>query len=351
MLVAFMFSKKRKILISFGLFLLILTIYAISKNFFHVVDAPDVKVVETYTIIKRPIESSVELIGAIKAQRYAVITAAADGVLQIHQELEANSANHKFSKGAMIASIANSNIRNSYDIAKDAEDVASSQFDRSAKLFKSGVVSQRELEEKKSRLFEAQKNLTDAQIAFDKTNIMAPFDGIVGVFKLRSGAHIKIGDVVLSFYDPTNLVVELNLPTSLVKELNESSKAVIFDKTYPLNQNIKKIVDSETGMCPVQVQLNCHNCFVGEAIDVKIIVAAKADSIVVPFDAVLTENAQHFVYVIAENKVLKREVQLGIRQKEMVEITSGLNYGEEVVSIAPNRLRDGIQVQKYNKES
>jgi len=69
-------------------------------------------------------------------------------------------------------------------------------------------------------------------------------------------------------------------------------------------------------------------------------------ALVVPEEALVPEQARQFVYVVAGDKVAKREVTLGRREPGFVQITNGLARGDAVVVEGTLKLRDGAQVRE-----
>jgi membrane fusion protein (multidrug efflux system) len=332
-------KTKKKALIALGIFISIVATYIIYRNLNTKAPAQHFKIVEVEKVALADISQTIDLMGTIQSLHYANLTAKSKGVLQIFVGQDEN-----IEKGTIIAKIENKDIENNYDILKESELVAMTQFDRTNNLFKSGIASQHDLEEKKNRLLDARKRLSDAKIDLEDQIIYAPFNGVIGIFKFRDGSSIKSGDVVLNFYDPVNLIVEFDIPLSVANQINQDSRVIIKDQTYNLS-HIQKIIDEETRMCPAYVKISCDDCFIGSVVDVKIIVNQKKSVMVIDFDAVFFKSGNPFVFVVKDNKAIMKAVELGIREKQKVEISSGLEEGEEIIAIGHNRISDGMSVK------
>jgi len=81
----------------------------------------------------------------------------------------------------------------------------------------------------------------------------------------------------------------------------------------------------------------------GMSVEANIITREKADALLVPADAV----QGNMVYVVNDDRVHKREVEVGIRGTRNVEILSGIDAGTRVVSPIPasHELTDGERVR------
>ncbi len=83
----------------------------------------------------------------------------------------------------------------------------------------------------------------------------------------------------------------------------------------------------------------------GFSVKTRIISESSLNTIVVPFDAIQTENeGARFVYVVKDGIVAKREVQVGVESDFTIEVVSNLTEGEEVIVNPPDNLADGDKV-------
>lgn len=83
----------------------------------------------------------------------------------------------------------------------------------------------------------------------------------------------------------------------------------------------------------------------GFTVKTRIISDSSENTIVVPFDAIQTENeGTRYVYVVKDGIVEKREVQIGVESDFSIEVVSNLTEGEEVIVNPPANLADGDRV-------
>ena len=80
-------------------------------------------------------------------------------------------------------------------------------------------------------------------------------------------------------------------------------------------------------------------------LSVALAVATRDNAIVVPEDALVAEGTRQFVYVVADGRVLRREVQLGLRMQSEVEIRDGVKQGDQLVVRGQQRIRHNIPVR------
>lgn len=337
-------SIKYKIIIfAFTILLAFLSYKLLLSSY---VQAPqDIKVVEVEKITLKDISQSVQLIGTIRSKNSSLLTAQSEGTFKIIA-----LAGKKLLKGEIIAKIDNQEVEQSYNLNLDAKTIAEEQYERAKALLKTKTYSKNEFEELKNKWIIAQKNLADAKIALNKLTFFAPFNGILGNYKVKEGQQLKAGDQIASFVDPDALTVDFDIPISILPNIHDGQNLSILEKDYKLKY-VQKMLDDDKHMSPASVDIDCTNCIIGANVTVNLNVIDKKQVIVIPFDAVFLKNGKTFVYTIENNQTNLKPVTLGIRNQELVEVITGLNVGEEVVTHGTSRLWPGLEVKIHEEHA
>lgn len=303
----------------------------------------NIKVVEIVNVVAKDIQQTIRLIGTIQYKYSTTLKAKTIGTIDFILP-----AGQKVQKETLIAKIANADIEQNYHLSSLSEKIANTQYERAKLLLKFGNLSHQAVEEKKNIWIEAQKVLANVKIELDKTKFFAPFDGMIGIPKIRVGSQVQVGDKIVNFYNPLNVIVEFNIPDSIINLLQDSPLALINDQAYPLSQ-FQKIIDEENGMCPAFVEILCENCIIGKTIDIDLILQQHKDVIVIPFEAVLLRNGRTFVYIVQNEKAILTPIELGIQEKEEVEVISGLQQGDNLIVQRPIQIYPDMPVKIYNR--
>jgi RND family efflux transporter MFP subunit len=77
---------------------------------------------------------------------------------------------------------------------------------------------------------------------------------------------------------------------------------------------------------------------------VRIIYDTHEETLLVPKNAVVTEDSESSVFVVKEDTVSKRIVEIGYNNATHIEILSGLNVGDTIVTTGLSSLKDGSKV-------
>ncbi len=301
------------------------------------------KIVETEIITPRPVTQTITLIGTIRAKHTTVLTAKETGVLDI---LQTSGQNVK--KGDLIAQITNADIEKRYQLSKATEEIAQQQYERIKNLKKAGYFSPREIDEKKQSLIDAQKELARTRVEFDKLRFYAPFDGIIGAFKIREGAQANAGESIVTVYDPDSITIEVDIPCTNLPDIKVRQPVYVFNQLYQLN-HYQKMIDDETHMCPADIDIQCPQCLIGSSIKVELVIKEKKQSFAVPSQALFLRNGKPHLYKIVDKKVELTPVKTDVQQRNRIEIISGVKAGDQIIIKGTERVYPGMEVTVNQK--
>lgn len=297
------------------------------------------KVVEVEQVMPTTLRQTARFLGTIRSKHATPFIAKETGILDIRVP-----AGHTAKQGEIIATIESNEYRRSVELSKSTAKIAKDQYERALALYHKGNASSRTLEDKKAGWMAAEKNLATSQIELDRAQFQAPFDGIVGVYKVREGTQVQVGDPVVLFYDPLRLMVEFEIPDTLMPHIQDGQRVDIAGKPYALT-HVQRMLDEDTHMCPAYVDLSCSQCLIGSVVDVDLTVQEKPHVLTVPVEAVFLKSGKSYVYTVQNGKAILTPVETGMTEKDRVEILSGLKSGDIIVAIQPGRLFDGAPVQ------
>ena len=333
-------SRTVKLLI--GVFCLLGAVIAYKLFFVKIPPQPEeIKVVEVAEVQPKDIKETVHLIGTVEPKHSTVFFAKSKGAWDpLLKEGEF------VKKGTLIGQIESSDVEKKYLLSKHAEKIARDQFERASILNKSGYLTKQGFEDKKNAWILAQKESSTTKIDLEKARFYAPFDGVLGVFKARAGMYVDEGDVLVTFYDPSELIVKFEIPSSVVRFIKEGQPLEIEGKKYKLS-HVQKIVDEETHMCPAYVDIQAEDYVIGSAIGVTLTVREKKGVLVVPFESIFIQNGETAIYRVEGENAILSNVEMGFREKDHVEILSGLNQGDQLILRGQQRLYPGASVKIY----
>jgi RND family efflux transporter MFP subunit len=225
--------------------------------------------------------------------------------------------------------------------------------------------SQSNLEVTQSQLESARAKKEHDQVLFDYAKITAPFAGVVTQRYANQGTLMQAGTnsstqamplVRLSQDDRFRLVIPV--PESYVHSIHEGDPVSVLvpslNRTFPGKvARFSVDVQSDTRTMHTEVDvLNPNRILLpGLYAEATITLEKKANTLVIPIQAV-SQGDQNTVYVVnPSNKIEVRNVKLGIQTADDAEVLSGLKEGETIVVSDRAGLKAGQEVQPKVVES
>lgn len=193
-------------------------------------------------------------------------------------------------------------------------------------------------------LQEAQASLAQAVASRNKAMIIAPVEGVVGKIDGKVGQYVTYQDNVAKLVSP-HFEIKVDIPeTDIIKIALNNTATVKFD-AYGDEVNFTGVVSEiEKGETVIQ-DVIYYNVTVslddisekeilnGMTADVIFYTAQKDNTLYVPLRTVRTrDNGNKYVRVLENNQVKEVDVSTGLRGDDgLIEITSGLNEGQEII--------------------
>lgn len=321
--------------------------------------------------------------GGISANGYVVARTKASVSAKVPGRLAFLGASEgsQVRRGQIIARIENDDYRAAAAAARASVGQTEAQLvqgtrdlDRARKLRQQGVISDAEVENAQTRVdvLKAQLEADKARAAvaaasLENTNVRAPFDGTV----LRKDA--EVGEIVapssagggltrtaiVTMADLATLEVEVDVNEAYIAQVRNGQDARVTLDAYSDTSfagNVRQVVptaDRQKATVLVKVAILDRDPRILPEMAAKVVFTPEHETpaavtprrVSVPAAAVVGEGPSAKVWVIENQKVSARTVEVGRTTGDRVEIRSGLTGGERVVITPPPGLKDGLKVK------
>ncbi|MFN2375654.1 MAG: efflux RND transporter periplasmic adaptor subunit [Candidatus Binatia bacterium] len=319
--------------------------------------------VDMATVETRDIDVTLEAVGTAYASGQVDIRPQVSGTLLAAPFVEGQDAE----EGQVLARIDDGKARASLALAHAQLDsarakvaVATERLGRFRRLAAEELVSREEYatleSEQKAAAAAVRENEAEVRLAernLEDFTLKAPITGRMGIRYVDVGNFIEAGTVLATLVATDPLEVLITVPSTAVRGLEVGQEAGIRDtdpsRTLLGQGRIRVIdprVDTDTRMVSVKVLVPNpdEKIKAGQFVAVSLVRESRPGAIVVPEDAVLPQAGKAFVFVVKDGLAARREIVLGERLPEMVEVTSGLSAGETIVTRGQHRLSEGVKV-------
>jgi len=254
-------------------------------------------------------------------------------------------------KGDLLVKLNDADLTATRARAQYRKELAVLRERRIAQLLKQGVARQEEYDTALNELNvqDAEIALTEAQIA--KTEIRAPFDGVVGLRYVSEGSFVNAATRIATLQRLDRLKVDFSIPEKYAMRLKVGSPiafAVAGGERKSQGQvyAIDPRIDAATRT--VLIRALCPNpearLLPGAFANVEITLTQLSDALLVPAVAVVPGLHEKNVFIIQDGKAQPRAVQTGTRTQSTVHILSGLAAGDLVITSGLQQLRPGQAV-------
>jgi membrane fusion protein (multidrug efflux system) len=231
-------------------------------------------------------------------------------------------------------------------------DLYNSKEFRQKSLLDKDAIS-RETYDESSTLVEVTKadiELIKAQIR--ETELRAPFDGMVGLRQVSEGAYATPSTIVAKLTKVSPLKLELSIPEAYINMVRVGT-ALTFNidgDTQGYRAEVyatESEIDVLTHLFTIRAYYPNTNGRIipGRFASITLQLNYEKNGISVPAESLTPDLGEHVVYKVVNGKAKKVAVEPGVRTESYVQILSGLNVGDTVITTGIMQLRDGIDLQ------
>jgi HlyD family secretion protein len=218
--------------------------------------------------------------------------------------------------------------------------------------------SKPEVEHVEAQRSDAQAAYEAAQDILQKSNIVAPFDGVVYVLPVKQGAYVQAGDLLLQLADLSQVLVRAYVDEPDIGRLTRGQKTEVTWDAMPgriwngvvemLPSTIKLHGTRNVGETAVILDNRDFRLLPNTNVSVTIIIAQHDGVLTIPREALRQDDSKPYVYQIVNDKLHRRAVAVAASNLTRVEVSDGLNDKDVVAlnSMSTLRpLRDGSPVK------
>lgn len=316
------------------------------------------------TVSSNALASGPVVTGSIQPERKADLRAEVSAI--VLQVLKENGEAVK--KGDLLVRLDATSLRDSVNSAEEAVRASTQSLEQAVRMLErqktlraSGMTSAQALEDAEIRRNNAQSDLAAAKARavsarqqLQRTEVRAPFDGIVSERKASNGDTAQIGKELIKVIDPTSMRFEGSVPADKVGVVKVGQPVQFSINGYPGQSFAGKIRRVDPSANPVTRQVEVLVDFTDKVPRVAglfaegRIEAESTAALMVPDMAVVRQGDSTFAWKVKDNKALaKTTLNLGARDARTGnwQVLAGLAEGDKVMRAPSSAFRDGQPVQ------
>ena len=301
--------------------------------------------VEAAKVTAAPLSEQVTAIGTLLSNEAVTVSSEIPGRLkEIHFQ-----EGQPVEQGAPLFTLDDSVYRAQLDDAEAKLKLAEQTNKRTSTLFTNKYATAQSADEAVSNLAVSTAATELARVQLEKTRIVAPFSGIVGLRHVSVGEYITAGQALVNleaidpvkadFRVPEKFLPAIRVGQTIRIKVDAFPDASFEGKVYAIDPKLD--VSGRSLLVRALVPNKDQRLRPGLFARVTVLLQLKEDALTVPEQAIVPQGDSQFVYKIVDGKVKLTKVVTGTRREGRVEIVDGLSVGDEVVTAGQLKIRDG----------
>ncbi len=256
-------------------------------------------------------------------------------------------------KGQLLAKIDVDTLKTALDRAEANYKMAEDQAQRRKKLIGKGVIGQEEYDKIETARVVADNNLREAKVMYQKGFVRSPINGRVNKLYVDQGEFADQGKPVAEIVNTEKIRVNVNVPELDVRYIKVGDPSRITLDAYPGEEwygavdfvafkadpatktfHARVVVDNADGR--IRPGMIARAAFLKQTIE---------NAVAAPLGALVDKGGERLVFVEKDGIAQARTVELGVVELDRIQITKGLEAGENLIVMGQNDIEDGIKVQ------
>ncbi|WP_227018965.1 efflux RND transporter periplasmic adaptor subunit [Sinanaerobacter chloroacetimidivorans] len=331
-------SKKKKIVLIVIILIIAFAVFRIvsGKMDDTGVTASDVINIKVATAELTTLESTSPLTGRLEpVEEVSLIPKIAGEVTKVYVSL-----GDKVSNGTVLFELDKTQVATTYNQAKVSYDDARVALERMTTLYNEGAISLQQYEQAKTQFSIAKEVYTAASDGINNYVVTSPIDGYVTSINVSEGTIASQAVAAVTIANIDKLEIETSVSENMINKVNLGDKVNVLVSSVsdtPLSGTITALSPAPaTGSLtyPMKVTLDSVSKDVKPGMFAEVIITSeKTENVLaIPSNAVLIKSGKTVVATIdKENKVVMKEVVVGVDNGDLAEIKSGIAAGETIV--------------------
>jgi membrane fusion protein (multidrug efflux system) len=305
--------------------------------------------VEIVAVRAESVDDALALTGQLEADESVMIRSETSGVVSSVEFHEGDEV----AAGALLFRLRDPEQRARLREAEAQIVLTEQAWRRAETLSKSGVLSAADLDLARANRDAARARLDLARIEFERTQIRAPFAGMLGPRLVSPGDRITDQTELVQIDAVARLKVTFTVPEPAVPMVRVGQTATVRVAPFPDERVPARVFFVAPALDPASRRLTlkaeidnaARKLRPGMFASIQLATARRPDALVIPESAVVWDTQGPFVWRVDDDHTAARaSVQLGVRHDGLVEVTQGLSAGDRIVSAGTNKVIPGRAV-------
>jgi membrane fusion protein (multidrug efflux system) len=300
-----------------------------------------------------PLSANIEVPGTILANESTEIQPEVSGRI-----VELNIKEGAFvQQGTLLAKLYDGDLQAQLKKLEVQLKIADQTEKRQAELLKIQGISQQEYDLSLLQVSNLNADIDIIKENIRKTEIRAPFSGKLGLKNISPGAFVTPSTIVTTISQVSQLKIQFNVPEKYGSELRIGQKI-----NFTIDGSLKNFtagiiatevkMDENTRSLAIRAMVNNPDPVLipGAFAKVEIVLGQNEKAIMIPTIVVQPQGRSKLVYIYRNGKSMPSEITTGVRDSSNIQVLTGVNAGDTVITTGLLFLRPGgeVKIKKIN---
>jgi membrane fusion protein, multidrug efflux system len=255
-------------------------------------------------------------------------------------------------KGALLVKLFDEDLQAQLKKLNVQLEIARKTEERLKDLLEIQGISQQEYDLSELQVRNLQADIESTQIAISKTEIRAPYRGLLGLRYISLGAFLSPNEVVTTLRKIDDLKLEFAVPEKYAKDIKRGSR-IRFRVDGGVQQHTATVLATESGVdeatrtLRVRALVNSKNNELVPGIFARVSLQLGGDdnALMIPTQSVIPQARNKQVILFKKDSAYFTIVETGIRDSSFVQITKGIKPGDTVVTTGLMAIRPNSKIR------
>jgi membrane fusion protein, multidrug efflux system len=242
-------------------------------------------------------------------------------------------------KGALLAKLYDGDLQAQRRKLEVQLKIAQTTEERYDQLVQIGGISKQDYDLTALQVSNLRADLDIIRTSIQKTEVRAPFSGKLGLKEISTGAYVTPASVITSIQKTAGLRIDFNVPEKYTSDIKKGQPVnfTIEGSDRPYTATVMATesgISEETRSLTVRALIkgNAAGLIPGGFAKVKLAFEPNANALRVPTQAVVPQARGKKVYLYRGGVAQFVDVETGVRDSSLIQVTEGLKKGDTVIT-------------------
>lgn len=265
----------------------------------------------------------------------------------------------KVKQGDLLAQLDEAELTINFMRTKVSFETDKSVYERSTEMLEKSFIATEDYEAARLQYESSKAAYEAARLQLEYTTVRSPFDGVITTRNIELGQRVNVNQSLFVVADFNPLRAKIYVPEKDISRIFEGQVAKIAVEAEPgmeftgVVKMVSPVVDPESGTSKVTIDIDDHRGKLKPGMFASVFITTETheNTLIIPKKALVLESDVDQVYIYQQGNAHKVTLKLGFTSGDDVEVLSGLQEGDLVVTAGQDGLREGLPIRIPGQET